>query len=161
MGYNLELRTTQVGGELNIFDSGQVRWITGGVTIDHETVPLVDGKRILPAGTIIGRITGSKKFGPWNAEATDGREVPLYMIAEEVDVTIGDKVVTAFDHARVIVERLPYEKIPVDVVEALRDIIFVKDGIPFAGDVVDDGGDTGGGTGGDTGGGTGGGEGAN
>lgn len=139
MGYNLELRTTQVGGELNIFDSGQVRWITGGVTIDHTTVPLVDEKRILPAGTIIGRITESKKFGPWDPEADDGREVPLYMIAEEVDVTIGDKVVTAFDHGRVIVERLPYEKIPVEVVQALRDIIFVKDGIPFEGDVVDEG----------------------
>ena len=149
MGYNLELRTTQVGGELNIFDSGQVRWITGGVTIDHTTVELVDGKRILPAGTIIGRITASKKFGPWDAEANDGREVPLYMIAEEVDVTIGDKVVTAFDHGRVIVERLPYEEIPAEVVEALRDIIFVKDGIPFAGDVVDDGGGNGGSNGGD------------
>ena len=137
MGYNLELRTTEVGGELNIFDSGQVRWITGGVTIDHTTVPLVDEKRILPAGTIIGRITANKKFGPWDPDAEDGREVPLYMIAEEVDVTIGDKVVTAFDHGRVIVERLPYEEIPVEVVEALRDIIFVKDGIPFAGDVVD------------------------
>ena len=148
MGYNLELRTTQVGGELNIFDSGQVRWITGGVTIDHTTVPLVDEKRILPAGTIIGRITESKKFGPWDPDAEDGREVPLYMIAEEVDVTIGDKVVTAFDHGRVIVERLPYEEIPVEVVEALRDIIFVKDGIPFAGDagdVVDEGGGNGGG----------------
>lgn len=139
MGYNLELRTTVVGGELNIFDSGQVRWITGGVTIDHTTVPLVDGKRILPAGTIIGRITENKKFGPWDAEATDGREVPLYMIAEELDVTIGDKVVTAFDHARVIVERLPYEEIPVEVVEALRGITFVKDGVPFEGDVVDEG----------------------
>jgi len=137
MGYNLELRTTEVGGELNIFDSGQVRWITGGVTIDHTTVELVDEKRILPAGTIIGRITANKKFGPWDPDAEDGREVPLYMIAEEVDVTIGDKVVTAFDHGRVIVERLPYEEIPVEVVEALRDIIFVKDGIPFAGDVVD------------------------
>lgn len=147
MGYNLELRTTQVGGELNIFDSGQVRWITGGVTIDHTTVPLVDEKRILPAGTIIGRITESKKFGPWDPDAEDGREVPLYMIAEEVDVTIGDKVVTAFDHGRVIVERLPYEEIPVEVVEALRDIIFVKDGIPFAGDVVDEGEGNGGGNG--------------
>ncbi len=137
MGYNLELRTTEVGGELNIFDSGQVRWITGGVTIDHTTVEPVDGKRILPAGTIIGRIAESKKFGPWDPDAEDGREVPLYMIAEEVDVTVGDKVVTAFDHGRVIVERLPYEEIPVEVVEALRDIIFVKDGIPFAGDVED------------------------
>ena len=147
MGYNLELRTTEVGGELNIFDSGQVRWITGGVTIDHTTVPLVDGKRILPAGTIIGRITENKKFGPWDAEAEDGREVPLYMIAEELDVTEGDKVVTAFDHGRVIVERLPYEEIPVEVVEALRDIIFVKDGIPFAGDVVDGGNGNGNGNG--------------
>ena len=140
MGYNLELRTTKVGGELNIFDSGQVRWITGGVTIDHTTVTAnEEGKKILPAGTIIGRITEGKKFGPWDAEAVDGREVPLYMLAEELDVTIGDKVVTAFDHARVIVERLPYAEIPVEVVEALRDIIFVKDGVPFAGDVVTEG----------------------
>ena len=138
MGYNLELRTEKIAGQVNIFDSALVRWITGGVTIDHTTVPLVDGKRILPAGTIIGCIAESKKFGPWDAEAEDGRETPLYMIAEELDVTDGDKVVTAFDHARVIVERLPYEEIPAEVVEALPGITFVKDGIPFAGDVVED-----------------------
>lgn len=66
MGYNLELRTTKVGGELNIFDSGQVRWITGGVTIDYTTVTAnAEGKRILPAGMPIGKITASGKYGPY------------------------------------------------------------------------------------------------
>lgn len=71
MGYNLELRTTKVGGELNIFDSGQVRWITGGVTIDHTTVTAnAEGRRILPAGMPIGKITASGKYGPYKPGVT-------------------------------------------------------------------------------------------
>lgn len=76
MGYNLELRTTKVGGELNIFDSGQVRWITGGVTIDHTTVTAnAEGKRILSAGMPIGKITASGKYGPYQPAVTGVKAV--------------------------------------------------------------------------------------
>ncbi len=71
MGYNLELRTTEVGGELNIFDSSMVRWVTGGVTIDATTVSAdADGNKILKAGTPLGKITASGKYGPYHPGKT-------------------------------------------------------------------------------------------
>ena len=66
MSYNLELREQAVAGELNIFDSEKIRWITGGVTIDHETVTADEkGNKILAPGTPLGKITETGKYGPW------------------------------------------------------------------------------------------------
>ncbi|HZK25955.1 MAG TPA: hypothetical protein VFD00_00235 [Thermoclostridium sp.] len=52
-----------------------MRWITGGVTIDHTTVAPVDGKRILPAGMPIGKITASGKYGPYHPAVTGVKAV--------------------------------------------------------------------------------------
>ena len=126
MGYNLELRTEKIAGQVNIFDSALVRWITGGVTIDADTVSAdADGRKILPAGTPLGKITATGLYGPYDATATDGRETALVMIAEPVDCTEGDMVVTAFDQARVIIERLPVEVTP-ELKEQLSGITFVS-----------------------------------
>ena len=126
MGYNLELRTEKIAGQVNIFDSALVRWITCGVTIDADTVSEdADGKKILPAGTPLGKITATGLYGPYDATATDGRETALVMIAEPVDCTKGDMAVTAFDMARVIIERLPVEVTP-ELKEQLSGITFVS-----------------------------------
>lgn len=243
MGYNLELKTEKIAGQVNIFDSALVRWITGGVTIDANTVSAdADGRKILKAGTPLGKITASGKYGPyapavagvaasgtttvdgvkvtiegdesaayngvvisfaddaganaaaatwsdstltvtlkddadydqgdinnliaaatvgaptgvdptkiavkttitktgaqWGAAedvvlaggvdaipaANDGRQIAAVMIAEDVDCTEGDMVVTAFDMARVIIERLPVEVTP-ELKEQLSGITFVS-----------------------------------
>jgi hypothetical protein len=245
VGYNLELRTEKIAGQANIFDSALVRWITGGVTIDAATVSAdADGNKILKAGTPLGRITASGKYGPyapavagvaasgtttvdgvkvtiegdtsavyngvvisfadgaeegaaaaaWSdgtltvtleddvdyaqddintliaaattgaptgvdptkiiikttvektgaqwgaandvvlaggadaiAAANDGRQTAVLMIAEDVDCTEGDMVVTAFDQARVIVERLPVE-VTSELKAQLNNITFVSRG---------------------------------
>ena len=71
MGYNLELQSKKIAGQINIFDSSMIRWVTGGVTIDATTVSAdADGNKILKAGTPLGKITTSGKYGPYQPGKT-------------------------------------------------------------------------------------------
>lgn len=129
MAYNATLRTKTVAGSVNIFDSAMVRWITGGVTIDHTTVPEVDGKKVLKAGTPLGKIEANGKYGPWDPDATDGRQTAVCMLGEDVDFSLdngaySDQVATAFDWARVIKARLPVE-VTTELEQQLKHITFV------------------------------------
>jgi len=129
-GYNLSLKTKTFGNEVNIFDSQDIRWIRGAITIDASTVGVsgVDengvSRKVLKAGYPLGKITATGKYGPYDANATDGRQKAVCMIATEIDCTYGDQVTTAFDHARVIEARLP---IPItqQIKNDLKNIDFV------------------------------------
>lgn len=133
MSYNITLRTKRVAEQINIFDSSMIRWVTGGVTLDHTTVPVdADGRKILPIGTPLGKITATGKYGPWDPDATDGRETAVCMLGETVDFELdnsgkfGDKVATAFDWARVLVARLPIDPANLaDLKQQLPNITFV------------------------------------
>lgn len=71
MGYNIGLKHKEIGGNVNIFDSSQVRWVTGGVTIDASTVSADEaGNKILKIGTPLGKITATGKYGPYQAAVT-------------------------------------------------------------------------------------------
>ena len=45
---------------------------------------------VLPAGTVLGKITASGKYGPYDDTATDGRQTAVGILAEEVDATNSD-----------------------------------------------------------------------
>lgn len=131
MSYNLEQRSKKYGEEINIFDSQKIRWVTGGVTLDHTLVePNEDGRKELKIGTPIGKVTATGKYGPYDAEAEDGRETAVLMLGETVDFSLGngigfgDQVATAFDWARVLTARLPVE-ITTELQEQLNNITFV------------------------------------
>ena len=67
---NLELKTTTLGGKISFLDSEKVRYVRGGITLDHLTVapdPLTGLKRIA-AGTVVGRL-GNGKYSPYVAGA--------------------------------------------------------------------------------------------
>ena len=51
----LGLVSTTIGGEINIFDSEQRRFVTGGVTIDASEVTAVNDEKLLKAGTVLGK----------------------------------------------------------------------------------------------------------
>lgn len=136
MSYNVTLRTKKIAEQINIFDSSMVRWITGGVTLDHTTVtPDADGKKVLKVGTPLGKITATGKYGPWDKNANDGRQTAVCMLGETVDFELdssgssgkfGDKVATAFDWARVIAARLPVDPADLeDLKQQLPGITFV------------------------------------
>jgi hypothetical protein len=109
----------------NILDSDQVRFVSNGVTIDAATVTAVDGVKVLPMGTVLGKITLSGKYGPYDSAAVDGRAVPVCMLyPDQADVTDGDGAFGAIDHARVIKSRLPVAP-DATVIEKLNHISFV------------------------------------
>lgn len=67
---NLELKTTTLGGKISFLDSEKVRYVRGGITLDHLSVlpdPLTGLKRV-PAGTVVGRL-GNGKYAPYFAGA--------------------------------------------------------------------------------------------
>ena len=67
---NLELKTTTLGGKISFLDSEKVRYVRGGITLDHLTVapdPLTGLKR-LAAGTVVGRL-GNGKYSAYAAGA--------------------------------------------------------------------------------------------
>lgn len=63
-----------------------------GITIDHTTVPLNDDDmRVIKGGTVMGKITASGKYGPYDATATDGRQTALgFLLAGDIRVDAGD-----------------------------------------------------------------------
>jgi len=67
---NLELKTTTIGAKTSFLDSEKVRYVRGGITLDHLSVlpdPLTGLKRV-PAGTVVGRL-GNGKYAPYVAGA--------------------------------------------------------------------------------------------
>ena len=60
----LGLTTTVVGGKLNIFDSEQRRFVTGGITVDASKVTAVNGVKLLKAGQVMGKNGSSHKYEP-------------------------------------------------------------------------------------------------
>lgn len=155
MSTHLGLRERVFEGSLNIFDSEKIRWVRGGVTLAESTVPAVDNKKVLKIGTPLGKITSGPdagKYGPYDKDATDGRQTAVLMLGQDVDFSLGeglgfgDQVATAFDWARVLADRLPVQ-LTGALVAQLRGITFVGDNVPAPdfgggnGDGGDDGGD--------------------
>jgi len=67
---NLELKTTTLGGKISFLDSEKVRYVRGGITLDHQPVlpdPQTGLKRV-PAGTVVGRLDNGK-YAPYLAGA--------------------------------------------------------------------------------------------
>jgi len=67
---NLELKTTTIGAKTSFLDSEKVRYVRGGITLDHLLVlsdPLTGLKRVA-AGTVVGRLDNGK-YAPYLAGA--------------------------------------------------------------------------------------------
>jgi hypothetical protein len=115
MAYNIGLKTTTFGGEVNFLDSQQTRSVRGGVTLDASAVT-ADGNGVkkLLAGTFIGKVAASGKWVQADGTTPEG-VTPTLILAEDVDFTsytesgglaYADQVATAYDQARVIAARL-------------------------------------------------------
>jgi NDP-sugar pyrophosphorylase family protein len=71
--------------------------VRGGVTIDEATVggPDADGNRVLAAGTVLGEVSATGKYGPYDNAAGDGRETAVGFLVEDVNLKDGVDVVTS------------------------------------------------------------------
>lgn len=120
-GINLKLKTVNFGGENNIFDSQQMRWVRGGVTIDSTKIRAVDIagdgvlRKIVAIGTPLAKIAASGKYCPAKnttvaAEAAD--DAVAVELADVSMMVVGDtlsfkggaaKTISAIDYATKIV----------------------------------------------------------
>jgi len=83
-----------------------IREVVNGITIDSSTVTAVDGKKIIRKGMPMGKLANGK-YGPYQSDATDGRESPSVILKHTYDVTDGDHVAAGYEMAKVISERIP------------------------------------------------------
>ncbi len=51
----LGLETSTIGSRINIFGSEQIRYVTGGITIDSSEITAVEGVKEVKAGTVMGK----------------------------------------------------------------------------------------------------------
>jgi len=56
----------------------------------------------LSAGTVLGKITASGKYGPYNDAASDGRQTAVGILGEDVDAANADVGTFMFVHCVVI-----------------------------------------------------------
>lgn len=83
------------------------RTITLDVSTFDEATYFPDG--YIPSGIVLGRITASGMFGPYDDAASDGREVAAGFLFNSVNVTEGGANVGAplLEHGMVIEAKLP------------------------------------------------------
>jgi hypothetical protein len=110
MGFQPGLTRVSLGisADYNFLASEHLLAVRGGVTIDQATVGGVDsnGNRILQAGTLLGEITATGKYGPYDDGASDGRETAKGFLVEAVNFKDNVDIISAIMlHGSVIESR--------------------------------------------------------
>jgi hypothetical protein len=59
-------------------------------------VTVVSGSGVLIRGTLLGKVTASGKYKPYNNANVDGSETAKLVLAEDIDATSADVKTTAF-----------------------------------------------------------------
>ncbi len=70
--------------------------IAGDAKIVTEPVTIASGSGALTRGTVLGRITASKKYTMAVGTASDGSQTPDAILAGDVDATSGDVAAIAY-----------------------------------------------------------------
>jgi hypothetical protein len=108
MGFKPGLRTTSlgVGPDYSFLGSQHTMVHRAGVTLDAATVGVdANGDKILLAGTVLGKVTASGKYGAYGNGLSDGRQTAVCFLLETVNLRDGDVIAAALDHGSVIVPR--------------------------------------------------------
>jgi len=79
-------------------DGAKLQFFSAEFDVITMPTTVVSGSGILKKGTILGRVTASRKFAPYNAavDPHDGTEVARRILAEDVDATAADVQTSAF-----------------------------------------------------------------
>lgn len=107
-GFTPALVTTSDGvtAEASVLASEHAMFKRVGITLDASLVAADgDGNKILAAGTVIGKVTATGKYGAYNNAATDGREVAVGLITESVNLKDGDVITHLLLHGSVLEAR--------------------------------------------------------
>lgn len=78
-------------------------------TLSRETVTIVSGSGVITAGMVLGKITATGKYKPYDDDNVDGSEAAAAIAVSEVDATSADKpCVTIFRLAEVVQSALQW-----------------------------------------------------
>lgn len=80
------------------------------ITLDGDTFLATFADGIVPSGVVLGIITATGLYGPYDDAAGDGREVArghLYSTVEVAAGATGDAGAALFEHGRVYTPNLP------------------------------------------------------
>lgn len=81
--------------------------IRAGATFDAALVGAdADGNKILQAGTVVGEVTASGKWGAYDNAAADGREVAKGFLLHEINLKDGDVIASVLLHGSVLEARV-------------------------------------------------------
>ncbi len=69
-------------------------------------ITIASGSGNLSAGTVLGKITATGKYGPYDDSATDGRQTAVGILGEDVDASSGDVGTFMYVHCIVYAARL-------------------------------------------------------
>lgn len=67
----------------------------GNGAVSFETITVVSGAGVVKAGTVLGKITASGKYTPYDDGLSNGAQVAVCVSMAEVDATSSDKTVSA------------------------------------------------------------------
>lgn len=81
------------------------------ITLDIPAFADLYPNGFIPSGILVGKITASEKFGPYDPDAVDGTETPAGFLFGSLTVEAGASVVggALFDHGYVNADRLPVD----------------------------------------------------
>lgn len=79
------------------------------ITLDIPAFADLFPNGFIPSGTLVGKITASEKFGPYDPAALDGTETPAGFLFGSLPVSVGQTIVggALVDHGYVNADRLP------------------------------------------------------
>jgi len=81
--------------------------IRSGITLDASTaVEDGEGLKVWPAGMVLAKISANDKYSFYDDGASDGTEVAIGFLMEEINLGDGDLTVSLLTHGSVIVARL-------------------------------------------------------
>jgi len=109
MGFRPSLRTVSDGvtREASFLASEHMMVKRIGVTLDSAAVTADgDGNKIVAAGTVLGAITASGKYAPYDDTNVDGTEDAAGFLLETVNLRHGDLVVGMLMHGSVLRARV-------------------------------------------------------
>jgi Bacteriophage lambda head decoration protein D len=112
---SLVTKTDPLSGWINVLASEQSMNKSTGITIDAALIPAAvlpaDGQshKVVKNGTVLGKVTATGKYGPYDDTATDGREIEadtVVLVNGGVDCWQGDVITGALIHGSVLRARL-------------------------------------------------------
>lgn len=107
-GFNPKLITTSdgVAGEASVLASEHGIHKRAGITLDASLLTADgDGNKIIPAGTVLGKVTSTGKYGLYDNNADDGRETAVGLTWKSYNLKDGDVICDLVLHGSFIEAR--------------------------------------------------------